>query len=71
MSADAKVWQDDEGGWLSWRGSHDGPCNRPTPHDQGSNLFDLLEDIGYCMGTVRWEFRVYPDGKAGLVGYTT
>lgn len=70
MSADAKAWYDDDG--RNWRGLHDGPCLSPIPHDQGDTLVNLLTDIERCMvgdGALRWMIRVYPDGKAGLVGW--
>jgi hypothetical protein len=72
MSADAKVWYD-ESGW-SWRGLHDGEC-RPSAleHRQQLSLSELVMGIEQCMGgrPMRWEIRQYPDGRSGLVGYTT
>lgn len=71
MSADAKVWNDGEG-WCSWRGLHDGDCKEDaTPHDRGGNLSYVIAQIERCMGSdIRWEFRQYPDGQIGLVGWT-
>jgi hypothetical protein len=73
MSADAKVWQDSRNdGWVSWRGTHDGPCvDEALPHDQGDDLLGVLRGIHECFGgkRLRWEFRNYPDGTIGLVGY--
>lgn len=69
MSADAKMWYDDSRGWLAWRGVHDGDCGEP--HEHGENLPELMAGIEQCMGCkLRWEMRQYPDGRAGLVGYT-
>jgi len=70
MSADAKLWKD--GNW--WHGLHDGDCVlSSTPHENGSYYLSiLLDDIETCMGgQLRWEFRTYPDGQVGLVGYIT
>lgn len=71
MSADAKAWNDGSG-WCGWRGLHDGDCKAGAiPHDQGGNLSFLVEQIERCMGNdLRWEFRQYPDGQIGLVGWT-
>lgn len=72
MSVDAKVWKDKDD--PHWRGGHDGPCHdgkdRTAEHRQGDYyLSDLLKDIEACSGKLRWEFRIYPDGQVGLVGY--
>lgn len=73
MSADAKLWTDgEERDWLAWKGLHDGPCSCQIPHDQGDTLAHLIRDIETCMGgrPMRWVLHVYPDGKAGLRGFT-
>jgi hypothetical protein len=69
MSADAKAWYDEDG--RDWHGCHDGPCAADAiPHDQADTLVLLLSGIEWCMNaSLRWEIRVYPDGKAGLVGW--
>ena len=69
MSADAKVWQYDESGWL-WRGRHDGYCCLSIPHDQGNDtLSELIASIERCMGHhLRWTVHMYPEGKVGLKG---
>ena len=71
MSADAKIWQDDEG---NWHGVHDGDCLLEFPHlETAYDLLQLIIDIEECANEgrrMRWEFRIYPDGKAGLIGYT-
>jgi len=67
MSADAKVWIDGDG-W-TWKANHDGTCISPN-HLVGDTLRDVLTAVEYCMGhALRWEFRIYPDGQVGLVGY--
>ena len=68
MSADAKVWAEDNG---DWNGTHDGQCRQQGEHrDTPYHLIETLRDIEACMGqSLRWEFRIYPDGKAGLIGY--
>jgi hypothetical protein len=65
MSADAKVWHDDTG----WHGIDDHCDGRHDGIDY--DLVTVLTDIERCMDSrgMRWEFRVYPDGQAGLVGY--
>lgn len=73
MSCDAKIWTDSNG---MWRGLHDGPCASSNPEFHADyteyNLKDAITDIEFCLGQshVRWKFRVYPDGQAGLVGYS-
>lgn len=68
MSADAKAWYD-ESGWC-WSGLHAGPCQQAIPHTQGQELSRLLADLEHCMGfRLRWQIRVYPGSKTGLVGY--
>ena len=69
MSSDAKVWQEDDGGW---QGLHDGLCKPGVlSHETDAyGLRELLEEIEACSRVKRWEFRVYPDGKAGLVGWS-
>jgi hypothetical protein len=70
MSADAKMWIDDDG---NWKGLHDGACG--YEHQEGTTSYDLsevLRTIEACMdGPLRWKFRIYPDGHVGLVGYRT
>lgn len=71
MSADAKVWQDDEG---DWRAVHDGDCalreHRATAYD----LPVVLAEVEACMGHkhfhMRWMLCVDKDGQPGLKGYT-
>lgn len=68
MSADAKLYQDDEDNWC---GVHDGECertHRAGPYD----LVALIEEINECYGHPihRWILHVYPDGKAGLRGFS-
>ena len=69
MSADAKLWQDDESG--DWCGIHDGPCNethRGDPYD----MVSVIEEMNRCQPNhtiVRWELHVYPNGRAGLRGF--
>jgi hypothetical protein len=69
MSADAKAWYDDGG--RSWKATHDGPCvEGASDHQYGESLSDVLRGVEHCTGTrLRWEIRVYPDGKTGLVGW--
>lgn len=69
MSADAKLWQDDNDDWCA---VHDGECavgeHRVGPYE----LERLMQDVNTCMGEPsihRWVLRTYPDGKAGLSGY--
>jgi hypothetical protein len=71
MSADAKIWQDDDG---SWHGIHDLDCQHPSGTHSGTeyDLRDILDGVESCENNsrrMRWEFRVYPDGKAGLRGF--
>ncbi len=69
MSADAKLWTNEAGEWC---GLHGGQClnDHHADHYSPWDLRDALADIEACMGhRLRWEFRVYPDGQAGLVGY--
>jgi len=72
MSADAKIWlEDNVSGWVGWKGIHDeeetSECWR---HQQGGTLSDAVSGIERCVGKeLRWEFRTYPNGKVGLVGY--
>lgn len=75
MSADAKAWQEDDG---SWHIIHDGECEAfdagtVRHHGTAYDLMELLQHIGAALETpsMRWEFRTYPGGKTGLVGYTT
>lgn len=71
MSCDAKVWSEDPEGWF-WNGIHDGAC-----HFSGHRemlLPELLRSIETCMGPaapMRWLPRTYPNGKVGLIGYTS
>ena len=71
MSADAKVWYDDDG--RHWQGVHDGPCFKVSQHHgDGLHLSELLEEIERCLRAhqlVRWEIRVSADGRTGLVGW--
>ena len=62
MSADAKAWK--EGAW--WQGIHDA-CDQ---RHEALSLSEVLTDVEQC-GRYRfaWEFRTYPDGQVGLVGY--
>lgn len=76
MSADAKAWTDENG---AWHVLHDGPCVPASPHggtfhDNATphGLAGNLNGVETCMGgPLRWEFRTYPDGTVGLVGWTT
>lgn len=69
MSADAKVWVDDDEGWL-WCGTHDGPCNG---YHQNYGLSDVLDSIERCMTepnhAMRWQIFTYQNGTTGLKGY--
>jgi hypothetical protein len=69
VSADAKAWYDESGNL--WKAIHDGDCKADAlPHQQPGRLTETLEAVEACMGvTLRWEFRQYPDGTIGLVGY--
>lgn len=75
MSADAKVWFDPENSIVpQWEGIHDGECENPNSHHGISyDLVEVLGGIERCMKvkSLRWEFRTYPDGHVGLVGYVT
>lgn len=65
MSADAKIWQDES--W--WKGIHDGVCY--FEHEDLS-LATVIAGVNACMDCeLAWEFRIYPEGLAGLVGYVT
>lgn len=72
MSADAKVWQDDEG---CWHGIHDGECPLAAGHNGGQyDLAALLQEVAECLRGdalygLRWVLVVYRDGKPGLKGY--
>jgi hypothetical protein len=71
MSADAKVWQDDEG---DWHAIHDGECSHAVEH-RGTeyDLESILREVAVCMekpAGLRWVQFIYTDGKAGLKGYT-
>jgi hypothetical protein len=69
VSADAKIWQADDGDWLA---VHDGDCGHVDGHHLGRyDLRNLIEEVELCLETpgLRWEFRVYPDGIAGLRGF--
>lgn len=68
MSADAKVWKQDD----RWYGVHDGECvTSAFYHEQGAqSLTEVLEMVECCSGyRYEWWFRAYPDGRTGLVGY--
>lgn len=73
MSADAKIWQGDNGLWCAL---HDGPHTNPhmndSEHAEGSYyLAEKIIEVEECYGkSFRWDFRLYPDGKLGLCGYT-
>jgi hypothetical protein len=72
VSADAKIWlEDDTSGWVGWKGIHDAAeTDECWRHDQGGPLSDVINTIEKCNGKqMRWEFRKYPDGHVGLVGY--
>lgn len=67
MSADAKVWADENG----WHGIHDGKCHNETQHNGTEfDLIDVLLSIEACMGAqgMRWVHGNYPNGLA-LRGY--
>jgi hypothetical protein len=70
VSADAKVWQDDDG---MWRGVHDSGCEVRGGHEGTS--YDLVDVLAYVEGCenkgkpMRWAIHVYPDGKTGLRGF--
>lgn len=64
MSADAKVWPDDD---FFWGAVHDGPC-KCGKHEPGM-LSDMLREVEECMeGQLRWEIFQFGDGP-GLRGY--
>ena len=66
MSADAKAWIDDDG-WV-WHGIND-LCKKTHT---AVGLSDLLRELEACENkghSMRWQIRVYPDGKTGLVGW--
>lgn len=71
MSADAKVWQDDED---RWRACHDGDCKPGARHvGTAYDLLAVIAGVNDCMAPApitRWVLHVYPDGKAGLRGFT-
>jgi hypothetical protein len=68
MSADAKVWTDGDG--REWQGNHDGLCAPDAVSHEAGQLGLVISGIEWCMGAdMRWEIRVYPDGKTGLVGW--
>lgn len=71
MSADAKMWNDDNG---DWHGIHDGECLRELGHHGNAYMFqEIVDDMAECMKPApitRWVLHVYPDGKAGLRGFT-
>lgn len=69
MSSDAKAWIEADG---CWRALHDGLCAQPNAHTDATSydLTSVLATVESCMRhTLRWEFRQYPDGQVGLVGY--
>lgn len=75
MSADAKAWPKTEGsGWV-WEGIHDGSCKyHLTDNKHHGTLSEVLTEISRCLESedcMSWEIREYPDGKTGLVGYTS
>jgi hypothetical protein len=66
MSADAKVWQDEDD---NWHAIHDPACEGKHT-ETAYELIDLLREVEACYGhKIRWLLHVYPDGKAGLRGY--
>lgn len=71
MSCDAKIWQEDNGDWCA---VHDGPCRVPERHKGDVyDLEDVLASLNQCLRPTRirrWELHVYPDGKAGLRGWS-
>jgi len=71
MSADAKIWQEDNGDWRGISDAQPDYVFKGGPYDLHIVLGDIEESMG--RGTpygMRWELNVYPDGKAGLRGYT-
>ena len=71
MSADAKIWQEDDG---SWSAIHDDqPSDAPALNVSAYDLGALIREVEEAMrkpNGMRWTLRVYPDGKAGLRGFT-
>ena len=66
MSADAKIWQDEYGGWWGLCDWWEYDRKRQT-HRFG--LSELITEIEKDAGqTLAWEIRRYGD-KDGLVGY--
>jgi hypothetical protein len=69
MSADAKLWQDEDG---CWHAVHDGDCTREhegTAYD----MVAVIASVNTCMAPMpitRWMLHVYPDGHAGLRGFS-
>ena len=69
MSADAKAWPEDERGYL-WKGICDANPGVETP--DGAGLSEVLLTLDFWNGRpLAWSIHVYPDGRTGLVGYTT
>lgn len=79
MSADAKIWTDDEG---AWHGIHDGKClmgDGNVAHKGMHTAYDLrhlIVGIERCMCvnggrdcSMRWEFGLYPNDEIGLRGF--
>lgn len=69
MSADAKLWQEEDG---HWRAVHDGDCIAEHEGD-AYGLLDVIAEVNACRAPypiARWMLTVYPDGKAGLRGYS-
>jgi hypothetical protein len=69
MSADAKMWQDEDGSWCA---VHDGDCTREH-RESHYGLVDVIQSVNACMAPYsikQWHLHVYPDGKAGLRGFT-
>ncbi len=69
MSADAKLWQEENGDWCA---VHDGDC-RQAHRESEYGLLDVIRTVNECMTPspiLRWYLYVYPDGKAGLRGQT-
>lgn len=66
MSSDAKAWTDDDG-W-TWHGIND-LCEEVH---MAVGLTELLRELETCENKgspMRWQIRIYPDGKTGVVGY--
>jgi hypothetical protein len=68
MSADAKLWTDEDG---YWHGIHDGDCREGCLQETySSSLPEMIRVIEACGGYhYRWTFRTYPEGTVGLVGF--